>query len=280
VVGHCTDRVTTPDASSNESGPAPADDASEFECGAGDGCGWTPDLLPGLALWLDAGLGVSVEGDGTVSSWRDRSGRDNHAVADGALLRPVSVAGPNGRPMIAFRSPEGADGVHLRVRDAPTLRWGSDPFLLVVVGLSTNEAPSPGLLFRKRGLEPTANGLELMAEGPGDGRLQASLRPDRAPYETIAQHLTNGRPFAFAVRRTGTNLLELRVNGHADGRVPGAMVSDISGPGADVLLGAGADPPCCQLTGGIAEVIAVAGELSDDDLARVESYLRNKYGLP
>jgi hypothetical protein len=298
VAGRCrpADRVAPFDGSAtgrgmggvNSAGEIPSSDAPPGAVERGGTSeaapGWSPGLLPGLALWLDASLGVTAGSDDTVSSWRDQSGRGNDAIAGDAGSRPkASRGGANGSPLVLFGSSQAPQSVFVRVPDAPTLRWGTGPFAVILVAASENHTALPGLLFRKRGPDPTASRLELMAEGPGDGRLQASLRPDLAPYETIAQHLTNGRPFAFAVRRTVAGVLELRVNGQPNGRVLGPQVLvDISAPGADIVLGAGADqdPPCCQLSGGIAEVIGVEGDLSDDDLSRVETYLRDKYGLP
>jgi hypothetical protein len=249
---------------------------------AGD-CGWTPGRLPGLVLWLDAGAGITVGLDGAVARWRDRSGLGNDAIEPAPHLGPGLVpAGASGRPLVVFGAPAGQQGLHLRVPDAPSLRWGRDPFAVVVVATSVNQEKAPGLLYRKRARDPAATGLQLLAEGHGEGRLVATLRPNAAPYDTIARSVTTGPAFSFGVRRSDGRTLELRVNGHRDGRVVDDQVDvDVSATGADGLLGAGGDevPACCQLYGGIAEVIAVHGVLSDEDLARLDAYLIEKYAL-
>jgi hypothetical protein len=266
--------------------PADAGPPADGRCAQDGGCGWAPGLLPGIVLWLDAGFGVTVGAAGTVSRWQDRSGHENDAVQEAAYLRPaLAPGGGDGPRVIVFRSPDGPLGLHLRIPDSPSLRWGRDAFTVLVVATSTNVQKAPGLLFRKRGPGTSADGLQLFAEGRGDGRLLAMLRPDVVSYETLAAGLTSGAPFVFGVRRTAgpAASLELRVNGHRDGRVTGADVDvDVSAAGADAFLGAGADetPTCCQLVGGIAEVIAVHGELSDHDLARLEGYLTARHGVP
>jgi hypothetical protein len=262
---------------------APDAGAGQGRCsGEGGDCGWTPALLTGLVLWLDAGFGTTVDAGGMVSRWRDRSGLDNDAVSDAPSGPVVVPNGASGLPLLLFHSSGGPQGVHLRIRDAPSLRWARDPFAIVVVATSTNVQKAPGSLFRKRPPLPPAPGLQLFAEGRGDGRLLAALRPDVVSYETIADGFTTGAPFAFGVRRSESTTLELRVNGRRDGRVRSNDVDvDISGTGTDALLGAGIDeaPACCQLYGGIAEVVAVHGPLSDDDLFRLERYVTEKYGL-
>ncbi len=122
----------------------------------------------------------------------------------------------------------------------------------------------------------------LRLAGWPDDRLAARLRPDLAAYQTITTKLSMGALVSFGVRRSGGTTLELRVNGHGDGRVSSGEVGvDLSAAGADIVLGAGADetPPCCSLIGGIAEVVAIHGPLSGDDLGRLEAYLDAKYTL-
>jgi hypothetical protein len=276
----------SPDDAREDAGDA--DDGrrdGESSCGPdAEDCHWTPARLPGLVLWLDASLGVTAGSDGAVSRWLDRSGLGNHALQPASQLSPrLAPAGTNGRPLVAFGSPGGRQDIHMVIRDAPSLRWGRDPFAFVLVAISDNQLRNPGVLYRKRGPVTTASGLEVSAAGRGEGRLVVALRPDLVPYETIAYGITEGPPFAFAIRRSNSTTLELRVNGRRDGRVSGEEIDvDISASGADAVLGAGVDdmPMCCQLYGGIAEVVAVHGVLSDEDLASLEAYLRQKHALP
>ena len=216
---------------------------------------------------------------GFVSQWRDRSGQGNDAVQYDPDLRPtLAQAGASGQPLVMFRPLPGRQGPHLRLRDAPTLRWGLDDFTLFLVASSTNVRPLAGVLFRKVFSPARSDGLQLLASS---GRVSVMLRPGAVPYETIRDGLTDGTLFVLGVRRAA-HTLELRVNGEPNGRATGPEVAiDLSAAAADAVLGAGADelPFCCQLQGGIAEVIAVKGPLADADLHRLEAYLEAKYPL-
>lgn len=67
---------------------------------------FTPDVIPGLALWLRADLGVSTVA-GAVDQWSDQSGNANHFVQTTALNRPtyaVSTPAYNSQPTVDFAS--------------------------------------------------------------------------------------------------------------------------------------------------------------------------------
>jgi hypothetical protein len=245
-------------------------------------CGWRPSMLPGVVLWLDASLGVTIS-DGLVMAWRDQSGLGNDATQTIRLLAPtLAPSDANGRPMVVFGAPGGRQGVHMVIRDHVSLRWAHRPFAVFLVGAATNRRLEPGVLFRKRGADPGAPGLQMLTGGGDDG-LRVVLRSDLAPYNTITSRLSVGPLFAFGVRRTSSTTLELRVNGRGDGRANSSEVDvDVSAEGADAVLGAGSDesPPCCQLFGGIAEVVAIDGNVAEEDLGQLEGYLRAKYALP
>jgi hypothetical protein len=46
--------------------------------------GFSPQSIPGLALWLDAADTTSITGTSTVTAWRDKSGNGNNATATGS----------------------------------------------------------------------------------------------------------------------------------------------------------------------------------------------------
>ena len=52
---------------------------------------------------------------------------------------------------------------------------------------------------------------------------------------------------------------------------------DVSAPGQVVYLGG--SPQMQNLAGEIAEIIAVKGPTSDEDVAAIETYLMTKYGI-
>ena len=263
--------------------PMTGDRRPDPDCPADAGeCAWTPSSLPGVVLWLDSGVGVAIGEQSSVSLWQDQSGHGNDAVQDDGPHRPTFVpAGANGRrPLVWFRPPPEKQWTYLRVQDGPSLHWGLEDIALFVVASSTNGRAIAGVLLRKTSPPPRTEGLHVFAEG---GRFGVMLRAGTVPYETIREGLTDGPLFAFNVRRRAKIVLELRVNGEPQGRVTGPELAiNLSAVGADIVLGAGADvmPTCCQLYGGIAEVIAVKGPLVEGDVHRLEAYLGAKYGLP
>lgn len=57
----------------------------------------------GLVLWLDAGQGVTADGDGRVSAWSDLSGQGHHAAMPELSRQPLRVPGQlNGLPVVRF----------------------------------------------------------------------------------------------------------------------------------------------------------------------------------
>ncbi|HEY5924108.1 MAG TPA: hypothetical protein VIV11_20650, partial [Kofleriaceae bacterium] len=97
---------------------------------------FTPAQLSGLALWLDANQNV-VTSQSKVSTWMDRSGKNNNAGQSVAALQPSLVTGViNGLPVIRFLN------TALQVTDSATLQWATDDFALFVVGGYKNTTTS------------------------------------------------------------------------------------------------------------------------------------------
>src|SRR6185503_4550445 len=66
------------------------------QCGAGIAS------MSGKSLWLKAGVGMTVDGEGLVSQWDDQSGLAHHATASG-INRPQYVTSPpNSYPAVQF----------------------------------------------------------------------------------------------------------------------------------------------------------------------------------
>lgn len=62
----------------------------------------SPDALPGLALWLKADAGITLEGN-NVLNWDDQSGNNNDAAVFAGSLRPAFVNNViNGFPVVRF----------------------------------------------------------------------------------------------------------------------------------------------------------------------------------
>jgi hypothetical protein len=239
--------------------------------------------VPGLVIWLDGAQGVTKDNSNRVSRWADQSGAGNDAVAPSETTRPEFVSNSmNGQPAIKFgvnRQPQ------LSMKDAESLRWGTDDFVLIVVTKFQNNPNSDvdgvGTLVSKGG---NGSGFGLFGNldggpigtgsGGSTGRVAqvANSRVVRAPGE-----FNNGKPHVIALRRV-EDVLELRVDSGVAAMVTGANNISVNTTSA-VLIGSLAGGQFARLDGDIAEVIAVVGEATVTHIDQLESYLLDRYGL-
>jgi hypothetical protein len=82
----------------------------------------------------------------------------------------------------------------------------------------------------------------------------------------------------YAYRRVG-NSIELRVNGSPAATQMMNGNPNVDATGTVVRIGADFDATTNRLNGDIAEMIAVKGSISAQDLTGIEAYLKSKYGL-
>lgn len=97
----------------------------------------TPDVVPGLVLWLRADSGVTLNG-GAVSQWADLSGNGYHAVQSSASLRPTVVTVPDLCNHSAIRF-DGSDDV-LNGVTIPGMGDSSATILVLVKGNNASNA--------------------------------------------------------------------------------------------------------------------------------------------
>src|SRR6185436_6050435 len=237
----------------------------------------TPKQLPGLVLWLEAGVGITLD-FGSVSRWEDRSGHGNHAVQDVATMRPTLVI-RSGHKVLVFEP----GGVVMRVADHPSLQWGTDDWAVFIVASTTNALDDSALFIRKQdALFPYQGWMftttSLDAHEQGAGKLCVQLRYLDVRLCSNGSDYNRGALVLFGVQRTDGDLLTVRVNGSATGpkHVP---VLDVSAPGQDLFIGGHGSQPTFQLKGTIAEVVAVRGLLADTDRDALERHFLEKYGL-
>lgn len=115
---------------------------------------WTPQGLPGLALWLDAADPATVTVDGqALSVWRDKSGRARDVKQDLPAARPkLAKTAPNGLPVVVF------DGERSFLEGPAPLAAGRTDYCYLVV-------------WRPRRLQGAQVVVEQNAPGrPGSGR--------------------------------------------------------------------------------------------------------------
>jgi hypothetical protein len=237
---------------------------------------WTPASLADLVVWLDATASGSVEVTaGKVSRWTDRSGRANHAVQAMPSMRPsLDPTGMNGRPTITFAFPT---PIYLQIPDGPDLQWGTGDFLLAVVAKGTNPQNDFATLYHKEAyFAGDFRGPAMFLPFGGEAQIGFKLLAAEPLGAAQNRFFNDGRPFMAVVRHLGTKL-EIRGDGVPASRT--ITVVDVSMPGRDVHIGAEPESNNQQLRGGISEMVAARGAVSDDDVAALEAYFKKKYGL-
>jgi hypothetical protein len=266
---------------------AQARDAAPVDSGVDSGP-FSPAVIPGLVLWLDANQGVAADAGG-VSLWRDQSGFHNDASQSMASIQPTfRAAAINGLPGVHFDATAGGAtvGNELSVADAPSLQWGTGDFYLLVVGRSDNTFDAGleagiGTLFHKTA-DPDLTGVVLTANiinglsSTGD-LTGLACSTSSTVYVSVNTPYNDGVPHAFAMQRAGQTL-DLRVDGASVGTTT-ATPTDVSAIGSVVSIGGDFDAQGIRLDGDIAEMIAVEGTLAVTERTALESYVLRKYAL-
>ena len=234
-----------------------------------DGSAWTPAVLAGVALWLDAAdQSTLTTAAGAVSEWRDRSGGNRHVTQAAAGNRPViGAAALNGRPAVTFD--------------------GADDFMVVPLGAaSVNNQGSVFTAFRTApGTESNYHALLSWSFGSpsGVGVGPLSTAGSFGLYGTFgsgAGNLFNVGPISTNtpyVASLGWSNGGLSVNGGLNGaNVAGTRTVAYNQTGATAHLGR---DNTAYSGAAIGEMIVVTTNLSTADRQRVEGYLAHKWGL-
>lgn len=271
------------------------DEVAEPESGgaggaAGSGPLFTsPAEFDGLRLWLEAAP-ESWSGAGGAEAdapavWTDRSGYGNDAVSSTDSPPLLVLGGANGRPAFRF----GPQLTTLTIADAPSLRFGVDPFVLVLVMRWRNSATpvveyyGTGYIIDKTeasypftGLLLCANYPQLYLSRPAMTRFAAQLEYGSAFALTGATGLNDDHFRVFTVRRSSGTELELRVNGKFDARTMLPSTLNVSAAGIPLVLGG---VPNAAFDGDIAQLVAIAGPVTDEALGALERSLMEEYSL-
>ena len=115
---------------------------------------------------------------------------------------------------------------------------------------------------------------------------KASLQLDADFYATTRDDFGDANPHLFGGRLVTTGasaLLEMRVDGARQGMLSltGGAVN-VDAPGRATIVGHNGYNPLSgfqAFKGDIAEIVAVKGTISDAELASLEGYLIDRYGL-
>ena len=242
---------------------------------------WTPALLPGLSVWLDASQGLSRDEQQRVTRWKDRSSHGNDAHQLVAEFRPaVDDKGAGGLPLLQFGVPSLVN-VSLRITDNASLHWGTDDFAVFVVMKTSNADRENAVLVRKNEAAGPYTGW-LLGVNWTPNTISTYLRFDQDRVVSPTGVFQREKLTLIGTMRTAAaSSIAIRVNGVevVRGAVP---VVDVSARGRDIFIGSnGEDLMDNQaLRGGVAEIVAVKGHLSAADLLMLERYLLTRYRLP
>ncbi len=236
--------------------------------------------LSGLVLWLDAAKGITKNGS-SVTAWADQSSAKNDANA--AKVAPAySASAINKLPAVTF---DANTQTGMLVTDSATLQWGTGDYLIEIVSDFTNDpkngnSTGMGSFFSKVGKSSGiiffANDYDIKSQAISAGLFAAE---DQNTTLTFASAYNDGTARLYALQRVG-NVVNLRVNAAQVATFTESSPVDVSATGFDI--GIGVFPPQANfalLNGDIAEVVAIKGATTNNDLAALESYLKTKYAL-
>ena len=155
------------------------------------------------------------------------------------------------------------------------MEWAHDDFTIVLVAQWTGQDIETFLL--KAELTDPYSGINFYANVPTVGHVRSYLTAGQ-DLVTDGDGFSDGHPHVVVTRRAGFTA-EIRVDGQPAVKNTFADIADVSAPGADMLIGTGIRGAAFgfQLTGQVSEIIAIHGELSDANLAALESRLMARY---
>jgi hypothetical protein len=262
------------DVAGDTSADAPAE--AQLEVGTDAAPTWDPYSLPGLVLWLDAEQ-ATKDTHSNLVSWPDLSDAGNAgSSADGQA--PVVVADVlPGHAVVQFAGTVQS----VEVLDAPSLRWGTNDFLVLMVGAYTNVPSNDatlgyGSFYSKQSQVSPYLGVYLT--GNDTNVLDSVVRAGVSVVDTVdslQNGYNDGKPHLFGAYRSGLYLTVLNDRATTQARI---AARDVSVPGVSLFIG-GVPPYYAEVDGYVAEVIAASGALTSADVDRAKAYLLNKYGL-
>ncbi len=212
-------------------------------------------------MWLDSSTGTTIDPQNPahVAQWADQSGLGNNAKATAYQDMPMLLKA-NYKGFDVLRFVQNGGGLY-GVPDVASLQFGTGAFAIVGV-VRGNESQGKGVFVWTKNNQ---DGLRVTIDGKIAKAVTLSASAQAA--------LPNDGGFVFHVITVRGPSLEIRVDG-----VPTAgtkSTSNLDWPIWPVHMGAG------NTTGELymLQLIAYKGSVSDAQIAGVEGYLKNKFGL-
>lgn len=260
-----------------------------------------PTAFSQLVLWLEARPeDCDTDDDSHVSVWHDQTSFRNDATAAAGYDKPSFVQeAVNGHAALRFvplikGGNELDEPTRLLVQDVESLRFGTEDLVYLVIGQWSNSpVPKPipnaslylgaGSFLSKQALGHPYTGVFLSANYPGifsnvtaTTKLGVQLALGGAFATSSLSGLNDGQFRLYEVRRRQSTKVVLRINGADQGSTVVPRDMDFSGVGAPLYIGGiGSEP----LNGALAEIVALRGDIPDDELAALEKHLLHKYAI-
>lgn len=242
--------------------------------------GFSPTLVPGCVLWLDAADSRTITTSGSaVSQWSDKSGSSNHALQTNASYRPTT-SNDGGYPAISFTS-----SANQHMLGGPLVTSTNYSIFCVSRSRTSNAlqfiffnyrkgSGGTGQNFIQHAIGDTGNAVAdfIYAETPSTVKALSnavSVSTNRfiqsmvdSPSNTTQNFFVNGTSYTTTFTNGGIANIATDDNGYGLGciRAPGAVLA-------------------LTLNGFIYEVIAFLTELPSAQRQAVEGYLALKWGV-
>ena len=228
-----------------------------------------PTLLPNLQLWLDASDTSAtniVESGGLVSQWSDKSGQGNNVTGSGAARPTTNATTKNGKNVLDFN--------------------GNDSLVMPSALHSISNSDNTIFLVSKRNTEDGSGDRVIECATAGTIDIIHSYSSVAGQYlyknrntpggDVVISGLTNTDFQLFTSIHSGTTSQSLSVNsGTADTNSNGEDVATTD----ECAIGSNAQSDGSFLIGSIAEIIIYNRALTATEVASVNNYLSNKWGI-
>ncbi len=227
------------------------------------------------SLWLDAGVGITMNGSNRISLWADTSGLSNNATQATDAAKPLWVDNViNGHPIVRL------DGVNGTLA-IPSVATGNFTIFLVAKATTTHEIDSESTTG-----SDGASGQKYILAGPSPGGANASAALSLGTngvsyYERSASALpplavyngTVGNTTALICLSNQAQSSTLYLNGQL---VRVGLTSTANATLAPTEIGL---DTAGGFAGDIAELLIYNRALTIQERANVETYLSRKYAL-
>jgi hypothetical protein len=216
--------------------------------------------IGGLKLWLKADAGVTKDGSGNVSAWIDQTG--NYTVTQSGSSMPTYLTSDlNGKPALHFN---GSQWLY----NSGTMSGVNADLTMITVANTSNPSALEENLF-------LGNGSTYQNRGIG-------YFQSRQLFDSYVEYaLGNSTPTAnmYVTEEFSLNSSLNTATFYRDGaQTASVSVSGIGSVTSGITVGAPTDQ-YAPWQGNIAEVLVYDHQLSSAELAQVDGYLSDKYGL-